>query len=63
MDDYEIIGWPDIQELMDEEGLTETRNKRIHIGHPINFDEKTFMSQIEELKTFVDELWIDMCKL
>lgn len=40
--------------LMDEEGLTETRNKRIHIGHPINFDEKTFMSQIEDLKTFVE---------
>ena len=40
--------------LMDEEGLTETRNKRIHIGHPINFDENTFMSQIEDLKTFVE---------
>ena len=40
--------------LMDEEGLTETRNKRIHIGHPINFDEKVFMEQIEALKTFVE---------
>ena len=40
--------------LMDEEGLTETRNKRIHIGHPINFDENEFLQQIEDLKTFVE---------
>lgn len=40
--------------LMDEEGLKDTENKRIHIGHPINFDEKTFMEQIDELKGFVE---------
>ena len=40
--------------LMDEEGLKETQNKRIHIGHPINFDEKTFLEDIEELKTYVE---------
>ena len=40
--------------LMDEEGLEDTDNKRIHIGHPINFDEKTFLTQIEDVKAFVE---------
>jgi len=40
--------------LMDEEGLKETKNKRIHIGHPIDFDEETFLKEIDELKTFVE---------
>ena len=36
--------------LMDEEGLTDTANKLIHIGKPIKFDEDVFFSQLEELK-------------
>lgn len=35
--------------LMDEEGLTETDNKRIHIGRPIQFDETTFFDRLERL--------------
>ena len=36
--------------LMDEEGLQETANKLIHIGKPIEFDEKTFFGQLERLR-------------
>lgn len=35
--------------LMDEEGMTETSNKLIHIGKPIDIDEKTFFEAVEEL--------------
>ncbi|MBQ9887175.1 MAG: polysaccharide biosynthesis protein [Lachnospiraceae bacterium] len=36
--------------LMDEEGMQETANKRIKIGHPIPVDEETFFSKLEELR-------------
>lgn len=36
--------------LMDEEGLQDTENKLIHIGHPIEIDEDRFLMQLEELK-------------
>ncbi len=36
--------------LMKEEGMQETANKLIHIGKPIEFDEKEFFIQLEELK-------------
>lgn len=39
--------------LMDEEGLQDTENKLIHIGKPIEFDEKKFMEQLEALKEYV----------
>ncbi len=35
--------------LMDEEGMQETENKRIKIGHPIPVDEDTFFAKLEEL--------------
>ena len=42
--------------LMDEEGLTETENKLIHIGKPISFDEEKFFDKLEELyKNAYDE--------
>lgn len=37
--------------LMEEEGLQNTANKLIHIGKPIEFDEKVFFEQLEQLKT------------
>lgn len=40
--------------LMDEEGLTATDNRRIHIGRPIEFDENTFFDQLEKLYTAAD---------
>lgn len=36
--------------LMSEEGMRETENKLIHIGKPIEFDEKEFFAQLSELK-------------
>ncbi len=39
--------------LMNEEGLTDTENKLIHIGHPIEFDEITFLDQLEELRAMM----------
>ena len=39
--------------LMDEEGLQDTENKLIHIGHPIKIDEKKFLKQIQELSDYV----------
>ena len=39
--------------LMDEEGLQDTENKLIHIGKPMEFDEKKFMEQLEALKEYV----------
>ncbi|MFT4104640.1 MAG: nucleoside-diphosphate sugar epimerase/dehydratase [Lacrimispora sp.] len=35
--------------LMDEEGLQDTENKLIHIGKPIDFDEKTFLNRLDEM--------------
>ncbi|MGI6270117.1 MAG: polysaccharide biosynthesis protein [Candidatus Howiella sp.] len=35
--------------LMDEEGLRETENKLIHIGHPIDFDEAELFRKLTEL--------------
>lgn len=35
--------------LMNEEGLAKTRNKMIHIGKPIEFDEEDFKQQLEQL--------------
>ena len=35
--------------LMAEEGLKQTKNKLIHIGEPIEFDEEGFFKELEEL--------------
>ena len=35
--------------LMDEEGLQDTANNRIHIGKPIQFDEKEFFDKLEKI--------------
>lgn len=35
--------------LMDEEGLKETENHRIHIGRPIKLDEDWFLTKLQEL--------------
>lgn len=41
--------------LMDEEGLQDTANKLIHIGHPIKLDEEKFIKQIEDLSDYVQK--------
>ena len=40
--------------LMNEEGLTDTENKLIHIGKPIEFDEVKFYAQLYSLEKAVD---------
>ena len=53
--------------LMGEEGLQETDNQLIHIGHPLEFDDKEFFKKLEQLydhaysekddiKSFVEEI-------
>ena len=37
------------EKLMAEEGMEKTKNKLIHIGHPLVFDETVFIHQMEEL--------------
>ena len=49
--------------LMDEEGLQETANKLIHIGKPIEFDEKTFFGQLERLRAASEKESPDIRKL
>ena len=40
--------------LMSEEGMRETENKLIHIGKPIEFDERKFFVQLKQLKDAVE---------
>ena len=40
--------------LMSEEGLTDTENKLIHVGKPIEFDETLFYVQLNQLKHAVE---------
>ncbi len=35
--------------LMDEEGMTDTQNSLIHIGHPLEFDEESFYAELDKL--------------
>lgn len=41
--------------LMSEEGLQGTENQLIHIGKPIEMDEKQFLRQLEELQKAANE--------
>ena len=45
------------EKLMEEEGLTKTKNELIHIGAPINIDEKDFF---KKLKLLYDDLDIEL---
>ena len=38
---------------MDEEGLLDTANRRIHIGKPIEMDDDWFLDQLEKLSKYV----------
>lgn len=49
--------------LMDEEGLQETANKLIHIGKPIELDEKLFLKQLHELRLAANKDSRDIRKL
>ena len=40
--------------LMSEEGLTDTENKLIHVGKPVDFDERLFYVQLNHLQQAVE---------
>ena len=46
--------------LMAEEGLKETENKLIHIGHPIEFDENEFFTALDNLRKAMYDDTADM---
>lgn len=49
--------------LMDEEGLRETENKLIHIGHPIDFDEAELFRKLTELYEVMMDDAVDICRV
>jgi len=48
--------------LMDEEGLQETENKKIHIGKPIEFDEEAFLIKLDRLIDKAEDNMADIRK-
>ena len=48
--------------LMDEEGLQETDNKKIHIGKPIDLDEEKFLSDLDKLIDKAEDNMADIRK-
>lgn len=53
MEDYVIVGWPDIQELMDEEGFEDnaaliTPNNNIGIGSSTYLVDKEWFDSLKE---------------
>lgn len=49
--------------LLEEEGLKETENELIHIGKPIEINEKLFMNQLAKLQAVVNEDSTDVRRL
>lgn len=48
--------------LMDEEGLQETENKKIHIGKPIDLDEQEFLAKLDVLILKAEDNMADIRK-
>ena len=51
------------EKLLSEEGLTRTKNKLIHIGHPIEIDEEILFRTLEEMHKDMSDDNYDMRKL
>ena len=49
--------------LMSEEGVSETPNKKIYIGRPIQMDEKKFIKQLEHLRYAMEDDGFDIRSL
>lgn len=49
--------------LMSEEGLTATENNLIHIGKPIEFDEKLFFDTLDKMKSVMYDDSVDIREL
>lgn len=48
--------------LMDEEGLQETANKKIHIGKPIDLDEEAFLTKLDKIIDKAEDNMADIRK-
>ena len=46
--------------LMSEEGLQNTANDMIHIGSPLDIDQKVFLRQLQELQTACEDNYADI---
>jgi FlaA1/EpsC-like NDP-sugar epimerase len=49
--------------LMSEEGLRNTANDMIHIGSPLQIDQKVFLRQLQELQTACEDNYVDIRRL
>ncbi len=49
--------------LMSEEGLQNTANDMIHIGSPLQIDQKVFLRQLQELQTACEDNYADIREL
>lgn len=54
MEDYEIIEWPDIQELMDEEGFNENATL-IEPNYNMGIDSSTYLVDKEWLESLNED--------
>lgn len=54
MEDYEVIGWPEIQEIMDEEGFGENATL-IEPNENMGIDSSTYLVDKEWLESLGDE--------
>ena len=54
MEDYEIVGWPDIQYLIEEEGFNENATL-IHINEAMGIDSSTYLVNKEWLESLDKE--------
>ena len=49
--------------LMSEEGLRSTANDMIHIGSPLDIDQKQFLRQLQELQAACEDNYVDIRKV
>ena len=54
MEDYEIVGWPDIQDIMDEEGFNENATL-IEPNDAMGIDSSTYLVDKEWLESLDEE--------
>lgn len=47
------------EKLMDEEGLNKTENSLIHIAHPLQFDNKVLIDDMEEMSVYASKNDVD----
>lgn len=60
MEDYEIVGWPDIQDIMDEEGFKENATL-IEPNDAMGIGSSTYLVDKEWLK-YLEQGWLKALK-